>query len=83
VGILCVDGGGARGTLTLRLMKRIHDRIGLPIPFQKFFKLAFGISSGTLLHIELIDLQLTVSRRAHRVGYVCQRMGHRGVHRYF
>ena len=46
VGILCVDGGGARGVRTLRIMKRIQERIGLPIPFQKFFKVAFGISSG-------------------------------------
>jgi hypothetical protein len=80
VGILCLDGGGARGALSLRMMKRIHDRIGVPIPFQKFFKAAFGISSGTLLHNRLIDLQLTVSRRSHRVSYVCQRMGHRRVY---
>ena len=46
VGILCIDGGGTRGTLPLGIMKRIQDRIGLPIPFQKFFKVAFGISSG-------------------------------------
>jgi hypothetical protein len=51
VGILCIDGGNARGTLPLWVMKRIHDRIGLLIHFQKFFKIAFGISSGTLLHI--------------------------------
>jgi patatin-like phospholipase/acyl hydrolase len=46
VGVLCIDGGGVRGVLSLGLMKRIQDRIGLPIPFQKFFKVAFGISSG-------------------------------------
>jgi patatin-like phospholipase/acyl hydrolase len=79
VGILCIDGGGTRGALPLRMMKRIHDRIGLPIPFQQFFKVAFGISSGTFLHIWLLDLQLTFSRRPHRVSYVCQRMGHRRV----
>ncbi|KAE9969413.1 hypothetical protein EG328_006861 [Venturia inaequalis] len=31
------------------MMKRIQDRIGLPIPFQQFFKVAFGISSGGLI----------------------------------
>lgn len=46
VGILCINGGGARGAVALTLMKRIQDRIGLPIPFQNFFKVAFGISSG-------------------------------------
>jgi len=51
VGILCIDGGGTRGVVPLKLMKRIQDRIGLPIPFQKFFNLAFGISSGELSEV--------------------------------
>jgi hypothetical protein len=46
-GVLCIDGGGTRGVLPLKYMKRIEDRIGLRIPLQKFFKVAFGISSGT------------------------------------
>ena len=46
VGVLCIDGGGIRGIVPLKLMERIRERIGLPIPFQKFFKLAFGVSSG-------------------------------------
>ena len=48
VGVLCIDGGGTRGVLPLKFMKRMQDRIGLPIPLQRFFKVAFGISSGTL-----------------------------------
>ena len=47
-GVLCIDGGGTRGVLPLKYMKRIEDRIGLRIPLQKFFKVAFGISSGML-----------------------------------
>jgi patatin-like phospholipase/acyl hydrolase len=46
-GVLCIDGGGTRGVLPLKYMKRIEDRIGLRMPLQKFFKVAFGISSGT------------------------------------
>ncbi|KAI9767708.1 MAG: hypothetical protein M1839_004369 [Geoglossum umbratile] len=49
VGVLCIDGGGARGVVPLKLMKRIQDRIGLPIPFQTLFKVAFGISSGLIV----------------------------------
>ena len=45
-GVLCLDGGGVRGVMSLAFMKRIQNRIGLPIPFQKFFKAAFGVSSG-------------------------------------
>jgi patatin-like phospholipase/acyl hydrolase len=48
VGVLCIDGGGTRGVFPLKYMKRIEDRIGLRIPLQKFFKVAFGISSGML-----------------------------------
>ncbi|KAL6406234.1 putative patatin-like phospholipase [Ilyonectria robusta] len=49
VGVLCIDGGGVRGIVPLGIMKRIKDRIGLPLPFQRFFRVAFGISSGGLI----------------------------------
>jgi hypothetical protein len=45
-GVLYIDGGGIRSILPLRLIKRIRDRINLPILFQKFFKVAFKISSN-------------------------------------
>ena len=32
-GVLCIDGGGIRAVIPLEIMKRIRDRIGLPIPF--------------------------------------------------
>jgi hypothetical protein len=51
VGVLCIDGGGTRGIVPLMLMKRIQDRIGLPIPFQRFIKVAFGVSIGKLLDL--------------------------------
>lgn len=47
VGVVCIDGGGVRGVIPLRMMKKIQDTIDLPIPFQRFVKVAFGISSGT------------------------------------
>jgi patatin-like phospholipase/acyl hydrolase len=46
VGVLCIDGGGARGVIPLKILKRIQDRINLPMPIQRFFQAAFGISSG-------------------------------------
>ena len=48
-GVLCIDGGGTRGIVPLVLMKRIQDRIGLPIPLQRFVKVAFGVSIGRSL----------------------------------
>jgi patatin-like phospholipase/acyl hydrolase len=54
VGVLCIDGGGIRGILPLRIMKRIQDRVGLSVPFQSLFKVAFGISTGELLILHRI-----------------------------
>lgn len=49
IGILGIDGGGRRGTVLLKLMKRIEDRIqaltGLQTPLQTFCKHAFRTSS--------------------------------------
>ena len=45
-GVLCLDGGVVLGVISLAFMQRIQDRIGLPISFQRFFKAAFGVSSG-------------------------------------
>jgi hypothetical protein len=51
VGVLCIDRGETRGVLPLKFIKRIEDCIGLKMPLQSFFKVAFGISSGTSIHI--------------------------------
>ncbi|KIV98622.1 uncharacterized protein PV09_09590, partial [Verruconis gallopava] len=59
-GILCIDGGGARGIIPLQLLQRIKDSIGLPIPLQRFFKVAFGISSGGLIVLALFNGGLSV-----------------------
>jgi hypothetical protein len=44
VEVLCINGGDVCGVGPLEFMIRMKDRIGLPIPFQNFFKVAFGIS---------------------------------------
>lgn len=49
VGVLCIDGGGTRGILPLQIMKLIQERIGSPIPVQRFFKVVLGIGSGERL----------------------------------
>ncbi|CAK7206337.1 hypothetical protein SEUCBS139899_009126 [Sporothrix eucalyptigena] len=53
VGVLCIDGGGIRGVVPLQLLKRIEDRVALPIPFQRFVKVAFGVSSGGLIAADM------------------------------
>lgn len=76
VGVLCIDGGGARAVLPLKIMKRIENRIGLPIPLQRFFKVAFGISSGESPWLALGSPILTVSRWLDHHGHVPQRLVH-------
>jgi hypothetical protein len=70
VGVLCIDGGGARGVLPLKVIKRIEDRIGLSILLQRFFKVAFRVSSGELPWRGLSSFILTISRRPDYYGYV-------------
>jgi hypothetical protein len=47
--VLCMDGGGARGITQLMQLKLIQDRLGLPIPLARFFKVVFGVSIGQFL----------------------------------
>jgi len=47
-GVLYIDKGGTRGVLPLKYIKRIEDCIRLQILLQKFFKVVFSISLGTL-----------------------------------
>jgi hypothetical protein len=79
VGVLCIDGGGTRGVVPLKLMKRIQDCIGLPIPLQNFFKVAFGISSGKSLD-DASRLQIDFLRRIDYPSNVYQRMVYRSIY---
>ena len=69
-GVLCIDGGGTRGVLPLKYMKRIEDRIGLRIPLQRFFKVAFGISSGKPSRLDLRGLHTNIPRGLDHHGHV-------------
>jgi hypothetical protein len=51
---LSIDGGGVRGIIPLQFLQVLQDRIGLPIPVQENFDLAFGTSSGELCPIGLM-----------------------------
>lgn len=57
-GVLCIDGGGVRGVVPLQLMQRISDQIGVPIPFQRFFRLVLGISSGKAYPVYRVSTKL-------------------------
>lgn len=44
--VLSMDGGGVRGILELRFLALLEDRIGLPMPVLRHFKVVFGTSTG-------------------------------------
>ena len=64
VSILCLDGGGVRGVISLALLKRIQDHIGLAIPIQRYFKLVAGVSSGNHIPGPLKDPWLILMQEA-------------------
>ena len=76
-GVLCIDGGGARGIIPLQMLKRIQTSVGLPMPLQRFFKVAFGISSGRL--IVLLKLSIDICRWPHSPSTLQQGTKHREV----
>ncbi|KAF1357985.1 FabD/lysophospholipase-like protein [Lizonia empirigonia] len=73
VGVLCIDGGGARGIIPLAVMKLLQDRLG-PIPLQRCITVSFGVSVGVIIAIEhfilgrpLQESMTTFSEMASRV----------------
>lgn len=47
--VLCLDGGGCRGIIPLKLLQALEDRIGLPLPVQQNFDMFLAPSSGASL----------------------------------
>lgn len=46
-GILCIDGGGVGGIISSTVLELIEHSLGLPIPIQEHFSMAYGVSAGT------------------------------------
>ncbi|KAH9887882.1 acyl transferase/acyl hydrolase/lysophospholipase [Xylariomycetidae sp. FL2044] len=43
-GILCIGGGGVGGMIPSTVLELVEDALGLPIPVQDHFTLAYGVS---------------------------------------
>jgi patatin-like phospholipase/acyl hydrolase len=65
VGVLLIDGGGARGVVPPAILQIIQDKIGLPIPVQNFFKVAFGTSAGKYLSVMGASMLISLRRFDH------------------
>ncbi|KIW36756.1 hypothetical protein, variant [Exophiala oligosperma] len=60
VNVLTIDGGGIKGVVPLLFLQVLQDRLGLPIPIQDNFDMAFGTSSGGLIVLALFISGWTV-----------------------
>ncbi|KAK5189104.1 hypothetical protein LTR96_010884 [Exophiala xenobiotica] len=60
VNVLTIDGGGIKGVVPLLFLQTLQDRLGLPIPVQDHFEIAFGTSSGGLIVLALFISGWTV-----------------------
>jgi hypothetical protein len=54
-GVLSMDGGGVRGILELVFLQLLEDRIGLPMPVLRNFKVVFGTSTGLSGHFDVTN----------------------------
>jgi hypothetical protein len=70
VRVLYINKGKARGVLPLKVIKRIKDHIRLSILLQRFFKVAFRVSSGELPWQGLSSSILTIFRRPNHYSHV-------------
>ncbi|KAI0165314.1 hypothetical protein GGR52DRAFT_103478 [Hypoxylon sp. FL1284] len=54
-GILCIDGGGVGGMIPSTVLELVEDALGLPIPVQDHFSLAYGVRVGGLVVLGLYE----------------------------
>ena len=45
--VLSIDGGGIRAAIPIQFLCALEKAVGLDMPIQEFFDLAYGTSSGT------------------------------------
>lgn len=76
--LLCLDGGGVRGIISLlilnEIMKRVQKRMGLseiPKP-ANYFELVAGTSTGGIIAIMLFRLHMTVEQAIEQYKYISQ-----------
>ncbi|KAJ5364525.1 uncharacterized protein N7496_010238 [Penicillium cataractarum] len=53
VRVLAIDGGGVRGTISVRILEALEKEIGLGLPLAHFFDVIMGTSSGGIISLGL------------------------------
>ncbi|OTB11271.1 hypothetical protein K445DRAFT_359609 [Daldinia sp. EC12] len=70
--VLCLDGGGARGIIMLRVLSEIEKVLGPDLPIQLFFDLIVGTNSGGIIAIGLGVKKWTVNATIQKFKDLCR-----------
>ncbi|KAL1792986.1 hypothetical protein ACET3X_009493 [Alternaria dauci] len=54
--VLSIDGGGIRAAIPIQFLCALENAVGLDMPIQEFFDLAYGTSSGAMVVLALYGL---------------------------
>ncbi|KAL6150048.1 hypothetical protein ACJBU6_11562 [Exserohilum turcicum] len=60
--VLSIDGGGIRATAPFQFLSALEKAVGLDMPIQEHFDLAYGTSSGALVLLVLYGLGMRVEK---------------------
>ncbi|KAG8162296.1 hypothetical protein KVR01_008061 [Diaporthe batatas] len=72
VRVLCLDGGGVRGLVQLRVLREIERVLGPGLPIQLFFDLMVGTNTGGIIAIGLGVKRWTVEAATDKFRDICR-----------
>ncbi|KAL6158272.1 hypothetical protein ACJBU6_04069 [Exserohilum turcicum] len=72
--VLSIDGGGIRAAIPIQFLCALENAIGLDIPIQEHFDLAYGTSSGGLVVLALYGLGMRVEESFHLFSQLAARI---------
>ncbi|KAJ5047776.1 hypothetical protein J3E72DRAFT_204316 [Bipolaris maydis] len=72
--VLSIDGGGIRAAIPIQFLCALENAIGLDIPIQEHFDLAYGTSSGGLVVLALYGLGMRVDESFHLFSQLAARI---------
>ncbi|KAI1385436.1 FabD/lysophospholipase-like protein [Hypoxylon trugodes] len=70
--VLCLDGGGIRGVIQLRVLMELEKVLGPGLPIQLFFDLIVGTNTGGIIAIGLGVKKWTVNAAMEKFKDLCK-----------
>ncbi|KAI9883473.1 MAG: hypothetical protein M1823_004763 [Watsoniomyces obsoletus] len=74
--ILSLDGGGVRGVIELRILKKVLKEVGHDIPIQELFDLVIGTSTGGIIALGIFKMNWTVDEALEKFKSLSQEAFH-------